>query len=63
MRSSIADLAGFHIIETLDEADDGGFAAATLPHNGQAAAESHLQAEVAEDLHLRAGRVPEAHIP
>lgn len=57
-----ADLAPFHIIEALNEADDSGLAAARLTDKGQAVAGLHLKAELGEDRHLRAGRVPEAHI-
>ena len=56
-----ADLAGFNIIEALNQGDDSGLAAAGLANQGQATTGLHLEAELAEDLHLRAGRVPEAH--
>jgi len=55
-------LTALHIVEPLNEADDSGLAAAGLPHQSQAASWVHLQTELSEDLHLRAGRVPEAHI-
>ena len=55
-------LTALRIIEALNEADDSGLAAARLPNQSQAASWVHLQTELTEDLHLRAGRVPEAHI-
>ena len=58
-----ADLACLHIVEALDEADDGGLATARLPHQGQAAPRGHCEAEVAEHLHLGTGGVPETHPP
>lgn len=60
-RRQHTNLASFSIIEAFHQGDDGGLAAARLTHQSQATPGLYLEAELVEDLHLRAGGVPEAH--
>jgi hypothetical protein len=44
-------------VEALDERDDGALARAALAHQSDRQPGLHLEAEVFEDGHLRAGRI------